>query len=249
MSDLQMSRGAVFALCLSQAAITIGVIFYYPPIHVETYTCQPAVANGTLVQGFLSPVKSTTTSLVIPFMALSCLGALFATTSAGLIEKGILVQNSPYTYDVLMETGFWDLMFWAFCALAHALVLLVALSPVDIYAINLSGLLIIYFLCRACQPRNGQGVSVTQENTNILGFFAGLLIAFYSIPDTHSGRPAALAVMVLLDYILGVGHTWESMPPMDTVTNCRLFWTCSVSFCMAGLYGAWHDHLLIERVN
>ena len=72
-----MSRGTVFALCLSQAAITIGVIFYYPPIHVETYTCQPEVANGTLAKGVLSPVKPTTTSLVIPFMALSCLGALF----------------------------------------------------------------------------------------------------------------------------------------------------------------------------
>jgi hypothetical protein len=165
------------------------------------------------------------------------------------MERGILVQDAPYTYETLVETGFWDLMFWTFCALAHALVLLVALSPSDVYAVSLAGLLIIYFLCRACQPRQGHGLSVTQENTNILGFFAGLLIAFYSIPDSHSGRPAALAVMTLLDYILGVGHTWDAMPPMDTVTNCRLFWTCSVSFCMAGLYGAWHDHLLIERVN
>lgn len=244
-----MSRGTLFALCLSQAAITIGVIFYYQPVHVETYTCQPTVENGTLVPGMLTTVKSATTSLVIPFVALSCLGALFSTNTAGLIERGVLCQDSQYTYETMAETGFWDLLFWLFCATAHALVLLVALSPVDTYAVCLSGLLLIYFLARACQPRQGQGLSMTQENTNILGYFAGLLIAFYSLPDAHSGRSAALAVMALLDYLLGVGHTWDPMPPMDTVTNCRLFWTCSVSFCMTGLYGAWHDHLLIERVN
>ena len=56
-------------------------------------------------------------------------------------------------------------------------------------------------------------------------------------------------VMCLLDYMLGVGHTWDAAPGMDTITNCRLFWVCSTSLCLAGLYGAWHDHLLVDDVH
>ena len=106
-------------------------------------------------------------------------------------------------------------------------------------------LLIAYFLGRICAPRYSQ-LSMTQGNMNLLGYFAGVLVAAYNVPDSHSGRGAALLCMCLLDYMLGVGHTWDTTPPMDTVTNCRLFYVCSSSLCMAALYGAWHDHLLIE---
>ena len=137
-------------------------------------------------------------------------------------------------------------MGWAFCAGAHAIVITVIISPADSYAVALSCLLVIYFLGRLCAPRFSQHMSMTQENFNLLGLFAGLLIVAYNIPDSHSGRSAALMVTCLLDYMLGIGHTWDATPTMDVVTNCRLFWVCSSSLCLAALYGAWHDHLLVD---
>lgn len=245
---LQVTRASAFALCLSQVAVTLAVIAYYPPVHVQFYTCHPKVGNGTLAEP-LSRLSVSSVGLSVPFLVLSCLAVLFSTTTAGLSERGQLQQDSQYSFEVLYEAGLWDAIFWAFCAGAHATVIAVVMSPADAYAVGISSLLIIYFLMRLCAPRFSQQLSMTQENFNLLGLFAGLLVACYNIPDSHSGRSAALIVLCLLDYMLGVGHTWDTTPTMDCVTNCRLFWVCSSSLCLAALYGAWHDHLLVDEMH
>ncbi len=241
---IQLSRASAFAICVSQVAITLAVIAYYPPVHIQLFSCHPRIENGTLLV-LETELLVTNIGLSVPFLFLSCLAVLFSTTTAGLVESGLLQQDNHYTFELLQETGLWDAIFWAFCAGAHIIVVTVSMSPADVYTVILSSLLIIYFLGRLCSPRNSQ-ISMTQENFNLLGLFAGLLIVGYNIPDSHSGRSAALMIMCLLDYMLGVGHTWDSSPSMDTVTNCRLFWVCSTSLCLAALYGAWHDHLLTD---
>lgn len=245
---LQVTRGSAFAICMSQVAVTLAVIVYYPPVHVQLYTCRPTVSNGTLTLPE-SQLSVSNLGLSVPFLALSCLAVLFSTTTAGLTERGQLQQDSQYSFEVLHEAGLWDAIFWAFCAGAHATVITVVMSPADAYAAGISSVLMIYFLMRLCAPRFSQQLSMTQENFNLLGLFSGLLIAGYNIPDSHSGRSAALLVMCLLDYMLGVGHTWDTTPTMDTVANCRLFWVCCSSLCLAALYGAWHDHLLVDDVH
>jgi hypothetical protein len=242
---LQISRASAFALCLSQVAVTLAVIAYYPPVHVQFFTCHPRIENGTLTLPE-SVLSVSNVGLSVPFLALSCLAVLFSTTTAGLVERGLLQQDNQYTYEIIHETGLWDAIFWAFCGGAHATVITVVISPADAYAVSISSLLVIFFLGRLCAPRVSQQLSMTQENFNLLGLFAGLLIVGYNIPDSHSGRSAALMVTCLLDYMLCVGHTWDVTPTMDCVTNCRLFWVCSASLCLAALYGAWHDHLLVD---
>jgi hypothetical protein len=246
----QVSGRTVLALCLSQAAVTVGVITFFPPVHVEIYVPHPVIINGTLHSDSDNPnpttrITVTQLALSIQFLLLSSVAALFSTTTTGLIQRNILQHDSQYSHEALYEAGLWDLMFWTFCSGTHALLLLIVMSPADIYAVSLASLLVIYFLCRVCQPRMSQ-LNMTQENLNLLGYWAGLLLAAYNLPDAHTGRLSALLIMCLLDYMLGVGHTWDAAPTMDVITNCRLFWVCSASFCMAGLYGAWHDHLLLE---
>jgi hypothetical protein len=242
---MQISQSSAFALCLSQVAVTLAVILYYPPVHVQLFTCHPRIANGTLTLPE-SVLLVSNFGLSLPFLALSCLVVLFSTNTAGLIQRGSLQQDSQYSFEVLHEAGLWDTLFWLFCIGAHVVVIMVVMSPADAHAVGLSILLICYFLGRICAPRFSQ-MSMTQENLNLLGYFAGLLVAGYNIPDTHSGRTAALLFMCLLDYMLGVGHTWDMAPTMDTVTNCRLFWVCCSSLCLAALYGGWNDYLLVDH--
>lgn len=240
---IHFTRATAFTLCVSQVAITGAVIMFFPPVRVQIFTSHPAVGNGTLA-GRTSALSVTDFPLSLPFLILSCLAVLFSTTTAGLTESGMLQQDTHYTFELLTETAQWDTIFWVFCACAHVLVIIIVTSPVDVYAVLFSSLLLFYFLGRLCSPRCQQ-LSMTYENMNLLGFCAGILVAGYNIPDSHSGRAGALVIMVMLDYMLGVGHTWDAAPTMDTVTNCRLFWVCAVSLGMAGLYGAWHDFLLV----
>jgi len=239
---IHFTRATAFTLCLSQVAITGGVIMFFPPVRVQIFTSHPKVDNGTLVEN-QSQLSVTEFGLSLPFLILSCVAVLFSTTTAGLTESGMLQQDNHYTFELLSEAAQWDTVFWVFCAGVHVLVVTVITSPVDLYAVLVSSLLLFYFLGRLCSPRCQQ-LNMTYENMNLLGFCAGVLVAGYNIPDSHTGRAAALVMMVMLDYTLGVGHTWDTVPTMDTVTNCRLFWVCAVSLSLAGLYGAWHECLL-----
>ena len=154
-------------------------------------------------------------------------------------------EGYVYTQEILSDTGLWDLIFWLYCAIVHIIIFLVVMSPADTCAVALSSIQYSYFLTSLYQPRQNQ-LSMTQINITLLGLWVGLLTALHNLPDTHSGLIAAVLVMFILNYMLGIGHTWDSTPTMDVITNCRLFWACSSSFCLAALYGAWHDHLLLE---
>jgi hypothetical protein len=245
----QVSKATIFSICLLQAGVTAFIILSYPQVKIETFTAHPKVVNGTLQADTANHViHSATVPLSLPFMVLSCMAALFTTTTMSLIERNTISTDSPYTIDTLSETGMWNATFWAYCLGAHVLVILIALSPVDIYIVVLSSLMIVYFLNHTCNPKDGAHLSIMQENFNLLGIFIGILIILYNIPDSHSGRTAAIAVTIMLDYILAVGHTWDSAPEMDVICNCRIFWTCAASLCLAGLYGAWHDSLLMDSI-
>ena len=242
---LPVTRGTAFALCLSQLGVTALVIMYYQPVRVQLFTSHPRVDNGTLTND-LSTLAVVDLGLSIPFLALSCVAVLFSSTTASLSERGPLGSDTPYSFEAMQEAGPWDVVFWLYCCGAHALVVTVIMSPADLFAVALSTLFTFYFLARLCAPRHCQ-MSMTHENINLLGYCAGVAVAAYNLPDAHSGRSAAILITILLDYMLGMGHTWDQTPPMDTVTNCRLFYVSSVSCCLAALYGAWHDHLLVGQ--
>ena len=63
--------------------------------------------------------------------------------------------------DTLEQAGLWDMLFWAFCALAHLVLVLIVTTPGDAFATALTGLLLAYFLQRACCPKSSQ-INLTQ---------------------------------------------------------------------------------------
>ena len=130
--------------------------------------------------------------------------------------------------------------YWLIFALSHLIVVLVLTEPCDAYAAGLSACLLVYFAYRGSAPYPG-GYTQTQGNVNMLGYALGALLCYRAIPDTPRGpnRAACLAFMVMLDFLMGVGHTWENRASLDTVTNSRLFYACACSLGLCGLYGVW----------
>ena len=82
----------------------------------------------------------------------------------------------------------------------------------------------------------GHQLQLTQENVNILGYFLGLLQTSYQITDTRDNGATVIMIVVVLDYFLGVGHTYDQQATIDTVANCRLFYVCAGSIALAFLY-------------
>jgi hypothetical protein len=58
----------------------------------------------------------------------------------------------------------------------------------------------------------------------------------YQLTDTRGNGATIIMLLVVLDYFLGVGHTYDRQATLDTVANCRLFYVCVASVSLACLY-------------
>ena len=172
--------------------------------------------------------------LGLPLLFMSCLAMVFSSVTMSLSESGVLQQD--YTPDSMEQAALWDFLFWLYFLVSHLISALILTTPVDLYAVMLGVVFLVYFTHRGCAPRQRTATTVTKENLNILGYGLGIVIIAYNIPDGNTERSACLVVILMLDYALGMGHTFDLEPTMDTVANCRLLNICAVSLCMCCLY-------------
>ena len=102
----------------------------------------------------------------------------------------------------------------------------------------------VYFSMRTCAPPTAGNNTQTHGNLNVLCYMAGVFIVLHNAPGgIASPRAACLCVLVWVDGALGFGHTWDREASMDTITNCRLFYVCTVSLGLCLMYGMWYDSL------
>ena len=229
---MEVTRGTAYGLAMSQMLIAVGVVLFFPPASVELYAAAP-VMNGTGLVGL--ELRAQRLFLGLPLLASSALAVFFSTTTMGLGEQGVL--GLDYRADVLEQAAMWDALFWAYAFLAHLLVAAALTTPADVYAVGLAVALSIYFLRRGCAPRAGE-LSITQENLSMLGYFLGVGLMAYCVPPgpASGARLTCLFILLVYDYFMALGHTWDREATLDTITNCRLFYVCGASFCLAGLY-------------
>ena len=253
------SEGVAYGLGISQMAIMWGVLAYFPLASVQVYVYHPCVANGTLTHACGS-TESVRLMLPLPCLLVSTAAAAFVSSTRTLSDAGLMSDETTYAVEHVGQAGLWDAMFWFVAAAAHLIAVLAACSPVDGFAAGSAAYLMVHFLSQLCAPADagyqsaeqgagaggGAGAgAMTAANANILGYMAGVGIALYSVPQQYSNRMVIVFLLVIVDYFLGVGHAWDRGPSMHTVANCRLFWVCSASLCLAAMYGAWRDDLLM----
>ena len=104
----------------------------------------------------------------------------------------------------------------------------------------------VYFSVRTCAPLAAGNDTQTRSTLNFLGYMAGAFVVFSNTPGgLASPRGACLCALVVTDCLLGFGHTWDREASMDTITNCRLFYVCTVSFGLCLMYAVWYDSLRV----
>lgn len=228
---MDLSKGTAYGICISQMAITLGILLYFPVVKVDVFSVQLNPTNTSIVD-------QKVTRLVMPgaFLALSGMAAIFATTTLGMSEQG--VGSYAYNTDTLEETGIWDFIFWVYVFMSHMTVFVLVTSPVDIFAVLLASCFSVHYLSRICSPRT-QTVNITRENMNLLGYAIGVIMACYSVPSANSIRLSGICVSSILDYFMGLGHTYDRETTMETVINCRLFYISVYSLLLPILYSLW----------
>jgi hypothetical protein len=238
---MEVSRGTAYGIGLAQVAVTLGVLLFFPSVDVHLYLVRALVnrtTTATMVEqdvlvagpGSLEGVRA---QVGLPVLLASACAAVFSTVTYRTYESGVAGQD--FQQEVLDQIPMWDLLFWLYAALLHVIVVLVIADPVDIFGVVASTCFMAYFLHRACAPKS-QTLNLTQENLNIVGYCMGVLMAAYQITDTRSHSAATIMLLVVIDYFLGIGHTYDRQASIDTVANCRLFYICAGTLGTALLY-------------
>lgn len=219
---MEASRGTAYGLGLSQCAITLGIVLFSPAVEVDVFVPRASLgANHTTI---VLASDAARVHMGMPVCAASALAALFATVAYKADEQSLAAQD--FQPDVIEQMGMWDALFWTYCMLAHGIVVMLVCDPVDAFGAIVVTVFMAYFLCRVCYPK-GQSVNLTQENLNILGYGLGVLQVAVQLTSTRGNGMTALMLMVVLDYFLGVGHTYDRQATVGTVSNCRLFYICA----------------------
>ena len=223
---MEVSRGTAYGVALSQVAVTLGVLLFFPSVEVRLFLAQIKF-NSTLEdtrvieQGPPQAVILVHTGM--PILLASVMAAVFSTVTYRTYEAGISGQD--FQQEVLDQIPMWDLVFWVYLFLFHAIVIAIVTDPVDIFGLIASTCFMTYFLYRACAPKS-HTMNLTQENLNIVGYCIGALMAAYQFTSLREHAGMTLMLLVVLDYFLGIGHTFDKQATIDTVANCRLFYIC-----------------------
>lgn len=238
---MEVSRGTAYGIGLAQVAVTLGVLLFFPGVEVHLYLVHANV-NTTLGGGTQVVVvghagagapEVIRAHMGMPVLLASALAAVFSTVTYRTYESGIAGQD--FQQEVLDQIPMWDLLFWVYLMLVHAVAVLVVADPVDIFGLAVSTCFMTYFLHRACAPKS-QVLNLTQENLNIVGYCLGVLMTAYQFTSLRPHAATALMLLVVLDYFLGIGHTYDRQATIDTVANCRLFYICVGTLGTALLY-------------
>lgn len=104
-----ISRGTAYGLSLSQMAMALGCVLFFPAVHVEVFTPEPAIANGTLAgENALAASGLLHIGLGLPLLVSAACTLWFSGATMALHEQGAL--SSDYVRESLEGTGIWDVM-------------------------------------------------------------------------------------------------------------------------------------------
>ena len=239
---MEVSKGAAHGLGLSQFAIVLGIVLFTRPLEVTVFVPRGSYCNETgqlSLQG--APGWDRPLHMGLPVAGASFLAACFSFVTYRAHEQGLWEQD--YTQEAVDQMGMWDALFWAFCGSAHLVVGLVLCDPADLFGVLASPACMSFFVARACAPRAG-GHSRFATEMNLAGYAGGVMLLAYQV--TSPNGTAVLAVMILLDYMLLLGHAHDREAVVETACNARIFYACVGSLGCAALYamGAQEQTLL-----
>jgi hypothetical protein len=106
---VEVSRGTAYGLSLSQMALALGCVLFFPAVRVQVFAPQVTVVNGTLASECgLSADGAVLLGLGMPLLVSAGCTMWFSAVTLRLHEQGAL--NAYYVRESLDGIGFWDAM-------------------------------------------------------------------------------------------------------------------------------------------
>jgi hypothetical protein len=106
---LEISRGTAYGLSLSQMALALGCALFFPAVHVQVFTPEVVVVNGTLApEGGLAHSAVVQLGLGMPLLVSGACTLWFSAATMALHEQHAL--DGDYVCESLEGAGIWEFM-------------------------------------------------------------------------------------------------------------------------------------------
>lgn len=215
-------------------------------------------------------------SISFAFIAVSGLCTVFVVMTLYLRERGVAdgvggamrsdVQHEEYvTSNVELVTDptvtMWGNVFMGIVVKGHVLLAAVVDSPTSVHFLLLIGLLMYMSLAPLLGPRihcpdtdASSRVASTASSTYLFSLGGYCLAMGYiasNIPvDPHSAKLQLVVLVGFLDmFLLIFGHTWDPVPLMQTIINCRLVYASLWIAINLGTYVLWTPFMRVQFVS
>ena len=224
MSDDNALPKFMHVLSMSQLAILLVLMSYFPPPEVAVYTAN--LLNVTTHAIELDVEVYSTAPL---YLTTSALTAGFAVVS----RRIELDTESPYTAEALSEHSSWDMCFWLAMLFHHAALISFMCTPCNWYflVLTVAGSTLLMMLM-ARLPL----VDASRSRDYIIQIVAlGLLFTLYTAVHRHNHMGFFFG-LISMDVLVLIGHAFDSNATMKTVGNGRLFYCAGVSVLLLAAY-------------
>jgi hypothetical protein len=212
-------------IALVQLPMMMALVAYYSDPQFAFYTTQ--LLNTTTRQMEVEVEDFRASAL---YIAASVCTALFAAASR---TRANLDADTHYSMETLQEMSMWDLSFWAAQLLQHVCLVAFMCTPIDWYFLTLvvGGMTLMLLLISRLPLVIGG-----RSKENILALLFGMLyFVLYTAVRRH-GHVIFFMLMLVLDTMMLVGHTFDQNPDMQTIGNCRLCYCAAMSVTLMVSY-------------
>jgi hypothetical protein len=219
---VDVSRATAYGLCMSQIFFTVACILYSPKKEIILYTLKsPSNTSDVSVHEMPIHVQGL-------FGIMSLLAFFFSMQTMNSDEQSY--AHVDFNKDFINQNILWDILFWVYSIGSHVLLVGIILSICDVYLLLCSIFIIQYSLYNICQPKE-ETQNMTKDNTFLLAYVIAIWLILY-----NADRQELILCMIVMDYCLGMGHTWDRQVAVNTVINCRLTYICCQSLVLCVYY-------------
>jgi hypothetical protein len=267
---LGLTSASIYVAALVQFPLSLVFMVHFPPIKADFFATSSRVVIDNLTNTTGVDIHNPTylhymhsINIAPLFLLCSALLTFFVTASVYMnkhdhhgqsVEFEDYISNNETVVSNPIVTA-WNQSFICLLLVSHALITIIVVSPTSIHFLGLVLLLLYFSLSLVIQPRiQSVGATDGSSSTYITALVAyGIalcLIVSNIVCDDDSLKVELVVLVAFVDVaILIMGHTWDPIPNMQTVINCRLLYCAFLIVLNLMLYATWSPLFKLHFVH
>jgi hypothetical protein len=255
-----LTSTAIYVAAICQIPISLVLMVHFQPIRADFFATSTRIAmdyytNTTGVDlsnpTYLHYMHSVNVSPL--FLLCSALIAFFVATSVNMHkydQHGMNIECEDFistNENVVLNpvVTAWNHTFVCLLIASHALVVIVVITPTSIHCLGLILFLFYFSFSLVSQPRIQPVGSSDASSGNyipaIVAYGAAMCFVVSNIVcDDESFKVELIVIVAFVDIaIVIMGHTWDPVPNMQTIINCRLLYCMFFIILNLSIYCIW----------